>query len=110
MHPQRHLRADAEAGPAMNELVRRLAMLDQLEHSLPGSEASRAAAVSAEQLAVRLALGVETYDRLVAATAAMLSAPDLARSTDDVLGPAIDAMHAYAHGLTVSAQTFSTDV
>ena len=103
-------RADAEAGPALNALVYRLSVLDHIERALPGSEASIAAGFSAEDVRARLAVGVDTYDRLMAAAAAMLSAPDLGRSSDDVLGPAIDALAAYAEGLNVQAQTFSTDL
>jgi len=112
MHPEAGLElalADAEAGNAMNSLVHRLAMLDEIERTLPGTEASHAAAASAEQVAVRLAVGVETYDKLMAAAASMLSAPDLGRSADEVLGPAVDALQAYAHGLTVSAETFGAE-
>lgn len=103
-------RADAEAGPALNALVARLAVLDQIQRSLPGSEAAYAATRSAEDVRLRLVMGVETYDRLMAAAAAMLAAPDIGRSSEDVLGPAIDALEAYAHGLTVSSETFTTDV
>lgn len=103
-------RADSEAGPALNALVYRLSVLDHIERALPSSEASRQAAQSADSVARRLAVGVDAYDLLVAAAAALLAAPDIGRSSDDVLGPAIDALAAYAHGLTVSAETFSTDV
>jgi len=112
LHPEAGLelaRADAEAGPALNALVYRLSVLDHMERSLAGSEASTAAGISAEEVRARLAIGVETYDRLMAAAATLLSAPDLNRSSDDVLGPAIDALAAYAHGLNVSAETFGTD-
>ena len=112
LHPEAGVelaRADAEAGPALNALVYRLSVLDQMERSLAGSEASTAAGISAEEVRARLAIGVETYDRLMVAAAALLSAPDLNRSSDDVLGPAIDALAAYAHGLNVSAETFGTD-
>ncbi|MCX6461607.1 MAG: hypothetical protein NTZ03_15030 [Actinobacteria bacterium] len=113
LHPEAGVelaRADSEAGPALNALVHRLEVLDQMERSLPGTEAARTAALSAQDIAVRLAVGVETYDRLMAAAAAMLSAPDFGRSSDEVLGPAVDALAAYAHGLTVSYETFSTDI
>ena len=113
LHPEAGVelaRADAEAGPALNALVYRLSVLDHIERALPGSEASIAAGFSAEEVRARLAIGVDRYDRLMAAAAAMLSAPDLGRSSDDVLGPAIDSLAAYAEGLNVQAQTFSTDL
>ena len=42
---------------------------------------------------------------LLAAAARLLSAPDASRSTSQVLGPAIDAMVAYAHGLQHASAT-----
>jgi hypothetical protein len=51
----------------------------------------------------RLADGCATYDRLLAAAAQLLSAPDITRSTSEVLSPAVDAMLAYAHGLERAA-------
>lgn len=109
LHPgagQELARADAEAAPALHALVERLAVLDRIERDMPGTFAAVAAAQAAEEVRARLATGIDTYERLIAAAAAMLAAPDLGRSSEAVLGPAIDALTAYAEGLSVSAQAF----
>jgi hypothetical protein len=78
-------------------------MLDQVRRDLPGSTAASAAQRAAEQVRDRLAEGVEVYDRLLAAASTMLASPDLGRSSADVLGPAADALTAYAVGLRTAS-------
>ncbi len=95
--------ADAEAAPALAAQVARLAVLDQVRRDLPGTQASTAAADAAQQVRARLAEGVAVYDRLLAAASTMLASPDLGRSSIDVLGPAADALTAYAAGLRVAS-------
>ena len=109
LHPgagQELRQADLEAAPALSVLVDRLAVLAALERQLPGSAPAAAAATAAEEIRSRLAAGVGTYERLLAAAATVLAAPDLGRTTDEVLGPALDAMSAYAAGLARSAEAF----
>jgi len=95
--------ADDEAAPAFTAQVARLAVLDQVRRELPGSSAATAATDAAEQVRARLAQGVAVYDRLLAAASTMLASPDLGRSGDDVLGPAADALTAYAEGLRTAS-------
>ena len=95
--------ADDEAAPAFTAQVARLAVLDQVRRELPGSTAATAATDAADQVRGRLAQGVAVYDRLLAAASTMLASPDLGRSGDDVLGPAADALTAYAEGLRTAA-------
>jgi hypothetical protein len=99
-------RADAESAPALGALVERLGVLSRIEREMPGTDAAAAAAASAEGVRARLVTGVEAYERLIAAAASMLAAPDLGTSAEQVLGPAVDALTAYAEGLSVSADTF----
>ncbi len=99
-------RADAESAPALGALVERLAVLSRIERELPDTDAAAAAATSAEGVRARLVTGIEGYERLIAAAASMLAAPDLGASAEMVLGPAVDALTAYAEGLSVSADTF----
>lgn len=96
-------RADLEAAAPLTALCERLLVLDQMQRELPGTSAATSAAKSAELVRSRLAAGCATYDELLAAAARLLSAPDMTRSTDAILGPAIDAMVAYAHGLARAA-------
>ena len=95
--------ADDEAAPAFTAQVARLAVLDQVRRELPGSTAATAATDAAEQVRGRLAQGVAVYDRLLAAASTMLASPDLGRSGDDVLGPAAEALTAYAEGLRTAS-------
>lgn len=99
--------ADAQAAPALNALVERLAVLDHIMRSrsgIPGQDsAADAAYESALELQTRLASGCAAYDALLAACARLMAAPEIGTSTDDILGPALDAMVAYAHGLRRSA-------
>jgi len=92
-------RADAEAAGPLTALAERLLVLHRLREELPNTAAAGAAVSSAAVVKVRLAEGTSTYDELLAAAARLLSAPDANRSTSEVLGPAIAAMVAYAHGL-----------
>ena len=78
-------------------------VLDQLQRELPGTSAAASAATSAELVRARLAEGCATYDELLAAAARLLAAPEMARSTQEILAPAINAMLAYAHGLQRAA-------
>ena len=92
-------RADNEAAAPLTALAERLVVLDQLQRELPGTSAARSAAAASESVRRRLDEGCDTYDELLAAAARLLAAPDITRSTSDILGPAVDAMVAYAHGL-----------
>lgn len=94
--------ADAEAGAALDALVERLRVLDQLARS--PSPAAGAARESAQVIAERLNRGCDSYDCLLDAATRLLAAPDLSRTTDAVLQPAVDALIAYAHGLSRAAQ------
>lgn len=94
--------AEAEAGPVLAAQITRLVLLDQVAHDLPGTAAATAATDSAERVRARLADGVTHYDALLAAASQLLAAPDLTRSTAQILGPAADALTAYAHGLAVA--------
>jgi hypothetical protein len=95
--------ADNEAAPVLAAQVARLVVLDQVRRDLPGSTAATAAADASDTVRARLAEGVAVYDRLLAAASTMLAAPDLGRSSLDVLGPAADALTAYAAGLRVAS-------
>jgi hypothetical protein len=102
LHPEagRELKAaDDEAAPELAAQVTRLAVLDQVRRDMPGSQAAEAATDAAQLVRARLAEGVAVYDRLLAAASTMLASPDLGRSISEVLGPASDALAAYAEGL-----------
>ncbi len=92
-------RADNEAAGPLTALAERLVVLDQLQRELPGTSAAATAEGSAKVVRERLADGCATYDELLAAAARLLAAPDMTRSTTEILTPAVDAMLAYAHGL-----------
>jgi len=105
LHPEATrevLVADMEAGAALDALVERLRVLDQLARS--PSSAAGAARESALVIAQRLARGCDTYDSLLQAAMRLLAAPDLSRTTDAILQPAVDALIAYAHGLSRAAE------
>lgn len=97
-------RADLEAAPALNAQIERLAVLHRIRVEMPGTVAETSATAAAGEVRARLTTGCETYERLLAASATMLAAPDIARSTDDILGPALDGLASYTHGLQRSAQ------
>lgn len=99
-------RADTEAAPTLHALVERLGILDRIRREMPDTSAYQAATSAALEVSQRLRTGAQTYERLVAASATMLAAPDIARSTDEVLGPALDALTAYTHGLQATAERF----
>ncbi|HET8971269.1 MAG TPA: hypothetical protein VFN19_09435 [Candidatus Nanopelagicales bacterium] len=108
LHPEagRELAAaENEAGPVLATLVTRLVLLDQVVRDLPDTTAGAAAGRSADQVRRRLADGIAHYDRLLAAAAALLAAPDLGRPSAAVLGPAADALTAYTAGLTTAADS-----
>jgi hypothetical protein len=99
--------ADAQAAPALNALVDRLVVLDRIMRARSGvagqDAAAEAAYEAALELQARLASGCAAYDALLAACARLMAAPEIGTPTDDILGPALDAMVAYAHGLRRSA-------
>jgi hypothetical protein len=100
--------ADQEASPPLHALVTRLDVLDRMRRDLDASAAKDAATTAAEQVRTRLDAGCQTYEMLLTASASLLAAPDVSRSTDEVLTPAIEALSAYTHGLQRSAETFGT--
>lgn len=108
LHPgaaQELRRADLEAAPPLHALTERLAVLHRMRQDMPGTAAADAATAAAIDVRERLAQGCGTYERLLAASATLLAAPDMSRSTEDVLGPALQAMSAYAHGLKRAAES-----
>jgi hypothetical protein len=92
-------RADLEAAPQLHALVDRLVILHGIRLEMQGTEAEGAATAAAVEVRERLSTGCVTYERLIAASATMLAAPDIARDTDDILGPALEGLAAYTHGL-----------
>jgi hypothetical protein len=103
LHPsaaQELRRAAAKCGPVLHQQAGRIVVLTSVEVEMAGSEAATTAASAARDVAVRLGQGVDAYEQLLSAAVALLAAPDLARSPEATVGPAIDGMHAYAHGLT----------
>ena len=89
--------ADAQAAVALNTLCDRLLVLHQLAASLPGTAAAASAASAAQVVASRMALGCDSYDKLLAAAAELLASPDIAGMVN--LQPAADSLIAYSHGL-----------
>jgi hypothetical protein len=89
--------AEAQAAGALNTLCDRLLVLHQLAASLPGTAAAASAASAAQVVASRLALGCDSYDKLLAAAAELLASPDIAGMVN--LQPAADSLIAYSHGL-----------
>ena len=100
--------ADTEASPPLHALIERLDLLDRMRRELGTSPAADAATTSAHQVRDRLHAGCQTYESLLTASASLLAAPDVSRSTAEVLTPAIVALQAYTHGLQRSAETFGT--
>lgn len=106
LHPSAGLelrRAVDQAAPLLDQQSRRLAVLDALRASMAGTGAGVAAETAAREVEARLARGVDAYEALLAASATLLGAPDLGRSADAVLLPAIEGMHAYSAGLTAAS-------
>jgi hypothetical protein len=95
--------ADLEAAPQLHALVDRLVILHSIRRDMTGTEAEGAATSAAIEVRDRLATGCTTYERIIAASATMLAAPDVARGTDEVLTPALEGLAAYAHGLQRAA-------
>jgi hypothetical protein len=106
LHPQaaQDLReADLEAAPQLHALVDRLMILHGIRRDMAGTEAEAAATSAAVEVRERLTMGCTTYERIIAASATMLAAPDVARGTDEVLTPALEGLAAYTHGLKRAA-------
>ena len=103
LHPSagKELRTAVEqAAPLLDQQARRLAVLDALRTTMAGTDAGAAAETAAREVEQRLERGVDAYERLLAASATLLGAPDLGRSADSVLTPAIEGMQAYTAGLS----------
>ena len=98
-------RADLEAAPQLHALVDRLVVLHGIRIEMAGTQAEVAATSAAVEVRERLSTGCATYERLIAASATMLAAPDVARSTDEVLAPALEGLTAYTHGLKRAANS-----
>jgi hypothetical protein len=98
-------RADLEAAPQLHALVDRLVVLHGIRIEMAGTEAEAAATSAAVEVRERLTTGCATYERLIAASATMLAAPDIARGTDEVLAPALEGLAAYTHGLKRAANS-----
>jgi len=96
-------RAGVEAVPTLHAQAERLAVLHRLSLG-PAGPAADAAKAAAAEVAARLARGVDACELLLAAAATTLGSPDLARSAEDVIGPAVDGLLAYAHGLSTAAE------
>lgn len=95
--------ADHEAAPQLHALVDRLVVLHGIRRDMVGTEAEGAATSAAIEVRDRLTTGCATYERIIAASATMLAAPDVARGTDEVLTPALEGLAAYTHGLQRAA-------
>jgi hypothetical protein len=106
LHPSagKELRGAVErAAPLLDQQAQRLALLDALRTTMAGTDAGMAAGTAAGEVELRLERGVDAYERLLAASATLLGAPDLGRSADSVLTPAIAGMQAYSAGLTAAS-------
>jgi hypothetical protein len=107
LHPSAGLelrRAVEQAAPLLDQQARRLGVLDALRASMAGTDAGTAADAAAREVQARLDRGVDAYEALLAASATLLGAPDLGRSADAVLLPAIQGMHAYSEGLAAAGE------
>jgi hypothetical protein len=110
VHPDagRQLRhALSEVDPALRALVERLATLHRTARGMQGTQAATAAHRAAVEVAARLRDGVEAYEGLVAAAAALIAAPDLNRPVGEVVGPAILDVQAYTSGLHRAAASYA---
>jgi hypothetical protein len=96
-------KAVEQAAPLLDQQARRLGVLDALRLSMAGTAAGDAAETAAREVEARLARGVDAYESLLAASATLLGSPDLDRSADAVLQPAIEGMHAYSAGLAIAS-------
>ena len=107
LHPSAGLelrKAVDQAAPLLDQQARRLGVLDELRVSMAGTAAGAAAQSAAREVESRLDRGVDAYEALLAASATLLGAPDLGRSADAVLLPAIEGMHAYSAGLAAAQE------
>jgi hypothetical protein len=92
------LQAAAEkATPALHDLADRLAILNRLRAT--SGEPAASADAAARTVAARLADGVTAYERLIAASASLLAAPDPGSSVEELIGPAVQGLTAYTLGL-----------
>ena len=97
-------RADDEAGKSFGPLVERLQVLDRIRRQMPAGPAATSATESAQGIARRLDVGIDSYERLLASAATMLGSPDItAHGISDELQSAAQALTAYTHGLGVAA-------
>lgn len=98
-----------EVDPALRALVQRLGTLYRTAQSMPGTQAAVVSQRASGQVAERLGEGVDAYEGLVAAAAALIGAPDLRRSVTEVLDPAVLAVEAYTEGMRTAADVFGSD-
>jgi len=91
----------ASVQPGMYALVERLDVVRQLDVVVAPQ-----AADAAESLRRRLDAGVEAYERLIAATAMLLAAPDPGGPASHQLSNASHELEAYAAGLTAASDAF----
>ena len=96
-------RAVSDVEPLLRGQVERLASLDRLILSMPGSRAAEAAESASQEIVVRVRAGAAALEELLAASIGLLAAPDIADAVPDVLAPAILSLQAYAHGLGVAS-------
>lgn len=91
----------AHVQPRMHALIERLELVANID-ALRAPQAAEAA----ETLRRRLSQGVVSYDRLIAATATLLAAPDPAGAATSHLSMAAQELEAYASGLAVASEVF----
>jgi hypothetical protein len=94
--------AASTATPALHHLADRLAVLQGVREQMVGTEAGSAAVAAAAVVAGRLDKGAAMYEGLLAASATLLGAPDLDRSVEEVVAPAVESLRAYTYGLAVA--------
>ncbi len=102
-------RAVAEVEPLLRGQVERLSSLDRLEWEMPGSRAARAAVDAGIIIRARLQAGADALEELIVASARMLAAPDVTQAVPVTLGPALDSLTSYTHGLWVASQVAPVD-
>ncbi len=90
------------ATPALHHLADRLAVLHGVQQQMAGTEAGEAAVAAAGVVADRLDKGAAMYEGLLAASATLLGAPDLDRSVEEVVAPAVQSLRAYTYGLAAA--------
>ena len=98
-------RTVSDVEPLLRGQVERLESLDRLEAEMPGSRAAQAAIAAGTEITTRLRAGADALEDLLAAAARLLAAPDIGDGVTDVLGPAIQSLDAFAHGLHVASAT-----